>query len=113
MCNSDFLHSFAGSIRLSNNIAILTDSSRNVFQSDSVEGTFNSNLGDVRKSYVVNHGMLQWQKNADNSNCSTPNNVIWRNCLYYRCYNSYIFMRKTSLDFAYAEIDLPQLNLLP
>lgn len=89
------------------------DSSRSVFQSDSVEGTFNSNLGDVRKSYVVNHGVLQWQKNADNSNCSTPNNVIWRNCLYHGCYNSYIFMRKTSLDFAYAEIDLPQLNLLP
>ena len=105
MCRSDFLHSFAGSISLSNNVSIHRDSSRNVFQSDSAERTFNSNLGDVKESYVVNYGILPWQKDADSFNCSIPNNVIWRNCLYHRCYNSYIFVRKTSLDFAYAEID--------
>lgn len=100
-------------MRLRNDTLIHTDSSRNVFQGDSEERTLNGNLGDVRKSYVVNYGTPQWQKNADKFNCSIPNNVIWKNCLYHRCYNSYIFMRKTNSDFAYAEIDFPQLNILP
>lgn len=57
---SDFLHSFAGSICLSNNIFIHIDSSHNVFQRDSVERTFNSNLGDAKKSYIVNYKILPW-----------------------------------------------------
>lgn len=62
MCGSDFLHSFAGSISLSNNVSIHRDSSRNVFQSDSAERTFNSNLGDVKESYVVNYGYFRGRK---------------------------------------------------
>lgn len=106
-CGSDgsrvlFPTSSAGRIRLSNDTLVHTIPSHNVFQRDSVERTLNGNLGDARKSYVVNYGQLQWQKNADNFNCSIPNNVIWKNCLYHRCYNSYIFMRKTGSDFTYA-----------
>lgn len=53
------------------------------------------------------------EKNADDFNCSTPNNVIWKNCPYYRqYYNSYIRMRMISSKFAYREIDFLQLNTL-
>ena len=90
-CGSDgsrvlFPTSSAGRIRLSNDTLVHTIPSHNVFQRDSMERTLNGNLGDARKSYVVNYGQLQWQKNADNFNCSIPNNVIWKNCLYRKRY---------------------------
>ena len=102
----------AGRIRPSNAPLVLTDSSHEVFQGGSVGSARNGNLGDVKKRYAVNYGMLQWQKTAASFTCSIPNNVTGKNCLHHRCYNSYIFMRKTGSGFTYAEIDFPQLNIL-